>query len=245
MTPDRDDSALAARYVLDPLDPEIRVEAEHRIASDPAFARLVESWRERLVEFDDTAEAVAPGAALWSRIEQDLAELAPAPRVPAPDAPRFTWSGLWSSLPALRAAAIGGVVSALVFAALGLASLRHAQDVAARKPVYVAILIDDSTKQTGAVVNAFSDGRVEMIPISQIDVPKGRVLQIWTLWDRAVGPRSVGVIDRARTTWLNLENLPATGADQLFEITLEPEGGSPIGRPTGPILYKGTTSRAL
>jgi anti-sigma-K factor RskA len=243
MTPDRDDSALAARYVLDPLDPEIRVEVERRIASDPAFARMVETWRERLAEFDDTAEEVAPAGALWSRIEQDVT--ASAPRTAASDASRFGWRGLWNSLPALRVAAIGGLAAAVVFAAVGLASFRHAQDVAARKPVYVAILIDDATKQAGAVVNAFADGRVEMIPISEIEVPKGRVLQIWTLWDRAVGPRSVGVIDRARTTWLNLENLPATGADQLFEITLEPEGGSPIGRPTGPILYKGTTSRAL
>ena len=28
---------------------------------------------------------------------------------------------------------------------------------------------------------------------------------------------------------------------QLFEITLEPENGSPTGRPTGPILYVGRT----
>jgi anti-sigma-K factor RskA len=44
---------------------------------------------------------------------------------------------------------------------------------------------------------------------------------------------------------LDLEALPDTVADQLFEITLEPEGGSPIGRPTGPILFKGNAARAL
>jgi anti-sigma-K factor RskA len=31
------------------------------------------------------------------------------------------------------------------------------------------------------------------------------------------------------------------GARQLFEITLEPENGSTMGRPTGPILYVGLT----
>ena len=30
-------------------------------------------------------------------------------------------------------------------------------------------------------------------------------------------------------------------ADQLFELTLEPEGGSPIGRLTGPVLFIGRT----
>ena len=41
------------------------------------------------------------------------------------------------------------------------------------------------------------------------------------------------------------EDLPRTRPDQLFEITLEPRGGSPIGRPTGPILMKGNAQRAL
>ena len=71
-----------------------------------------------------------------------------------------------------------------------------------------------------------------MIPLTDINVPPGRALEIWTLWDRNVGPRSVGLIDRARTVQLNLDKLPPTGPDQLFEITLAPAGGSPIARLT-------------
>jgi len=44
---------------------------------------------------------------------------------------------------------------------------------------------------------------------------------------------------------LDLEALPDTVADQLFEITLEPATGSPTGRPTGPVLFKGNTALAL
>ncbi len=44
---------------------------------------------------------------------------------------------------------------------------------------------------------------------------------------------------------LNLSNLPSTGPNQLFEITLEPKTGSPTGRPTGPILMKGLTTPTL
>jgi anti-sigma-K factor RskA len=36
-----------------------------------------------------------------------------------------------------------------------------------------------------------------------------------------------------------LDRLPALQDNQLFEITLEPAAGSPIGRPTGPVLYIG------
>ena len=63
-------------------------------------------------------------------------------------------------------------------------------------------------RHAGAVVNAFADGRVELIPLTDINVPEGRALEIWTLWDRAVGPRSVGLIDRARSVTLNLRDLP-------------------------------------
>jgi anti-sigma-K factor RskA len=85
----------------------------------------------------------------------------------------------------------------------------------------------------------------ELIPLEAINVPPDRALEIWTLWDRAVGPRSIGLINEARTLRLNLENLPKPAPNQLFEITLEPKTGSPTGRPTGPILMKGTTSTAL
>ena len=44
---------------------------------------------------------------------------------------------------------------------------------------------------------------------------------------------------------LDLKDLTAPRVDQLFEITLEPASGSPTGRPTGPVLFKGTTSQAL
>jgi hypothetical protein len=40
-------------------------------------------------------------------------------------------------------------------------------------------------------------------------------------------------------------DLAAPGADQLFEIRLEPASGSPTGRPTGPVPFKGTTAQAL
>ena len=100
-----------------------------------------------------------------------------------------------------------------------------ALDRAKRQPVMVAVLLTEASV-AAAVVHTFADGRVEMLPLQTIDVPEGKALEIWTLWDRAVGPRSVGLIDRARTTPLRLDQLPL-GRDQLFEITIEPATGSP------------------
>jgi anti-sigma-K factor RskA len=235
------DNIIAAEFVSGLLGPAERNEAERRIESDAAFAALVEQWRERLSDLDQTAPAMAPDAALWQRIERGIGSSAQ----PAAIAKPGMLSRLWDSIDGLRMATAASLASALVFAIVAGAALTYATREAFRKPVYVAILVNDDSRQPGAVVNAFADGRVEMIPLTDINVPPGRALEIWTLWDRNVGPRSVGLIDRAQTVRLNLDKLPPTGPDQLFEITLEPAGGSPTGRPTGPILFKGTTSRPL
>jgi len=74
---------------------------------------------------------------------------------------------------------------------------------------------------------------------ADFQVPADRVLQFWTKAPDAAGPSSLGLVSAGRVTSLPLQRLPALKPDQLFEITLEPPGGSTIGRPTGPVLYIG------
>ena len=61
----------------------------------------------------------------------------------------------------------------------------------------VAVLLDGD--RAGAVVHAFADGRVVLVPLTSINVPAGRALEVWTLPSRERGPVSVGLMDRART----------------------------------------------
>ena len=75
-------------------------------------------------------------------------------------------------------------------------------------------------------------------------MPAGRTLQVWTLWDQTRGPVSVGLIDRARRARFAVPTYPAR-KEQIYEITLEPAGGSPTGRPTGPVLLKGFATTPL
>ena len=221
----------AAEYVLGLLEGEAKADAERRLASDAGFAREVERWRARFVEFDDVTAPHAPGEALWNRIEANTA--APPPAAPS------RWTKLWNDLPVMRTAAIGSTFAALLLAVGMGAAIRQAR----LQPVMVAVLVDGD--RTGAVVHAFADGRTVLLPLTSINVPSGRALQVWTLPSRERGPVSVGLMDRARTLELQLKDLPRPGPDQLFEITLEPSGGSPTGRPTGPILFKGNTAQTL
>ena len=64
-------------------------------------------------------------------------------------------------------------------------------------------------------------------------------MQVWTLYDKAVGPVSLGTLTESKVVRLGSSDLPRPSANQLYEITLEPAPGSPPGKPTGPILIKG------
>jgi anti-sigma-K factor RskA len=64
-------------------------------------------------------------------------------------------------------------------------------------------------------------------------------MQVWTLQSLDMGPMSLGLLDGAHSATLRSPALPKPQDTQLYEITLEQAGGSPTGRPTGPILAKG------
>jgi anti-sigma-K factor RskA len=233
MTPDRNDRSLAGEYALGLLEGEARAEAERRLSSDEAFAREVRGWQMRLSEFDDVTAPGTAGEDLWRRIEAGIA--GPAARAAGPS----LWARLWNNLSVLRASAVSASFAALVLAV----GLGFAIQAARQQPAMVAVLLDGN--RPGAVVHAFADGRVVLLPLTAIDVPPGRALEVWTLPSRERGPVSVGLMHRAQTLQLQLKDLPKPGPDQLFEITLEPATGSPTGRPTGPVLFKGNTALAL
>jgi anti-sigma-K factor RskA len=51
----------------------------------------------------------------------------------------------------------------------------------------------------------------------------------------------LGLVKAGQTYVVPVSRLPGLGSKQLFELTLEPAGGSTIGRPTGPVLFVGRT----
>jgi anti-sigma-K factor RskA len=102
----------------------------------------------------------------------------------------------------------------------------------------IAVLLD-SEANPGVIVEALDGDRVRIVPLVDIPVPEGRALEVWTKPDPDGGPVSLGLMRAANEASLGGFDLPSPDADQLYEITLEPASGSPVGRPTGPVLYKG------
>ena len=258
--------ALAAECALGVLSPPEMERAEARIAAEPDFAAEVERWRQQLSAFDRTAPVQPLPPDLWSRIDAQLdqpraaapimltepsletsraAQLREEGRLPitsseaAADSRRRLFEMVWNSLNFWRIGGLGAAAAAIIIATgLGV-QLRQARSV----PVLVAVL-QTPDNQTAAIVNAFADGRTELVPLTSFTVPAGKVLEVWTLWDRQIGPRSVGLLQTMAAARLMLDDLPR-GAGQLFEITLEPAGGSPTGKPTGPVLAIGRAAQRI
>ncbi len=235
-----DRSVAAGEYVLGTLGDAERSDFEAALAHDPASQAEVYAWQDRLLPLiDRIAPDVAPPAE-WARIEVRLAPRGAANLPAAPDAPARAAANdsVWRLRRWQLTSALG------IAAALVLATLLVVRGPAPAAERYLAVLQAPADNSTGWVVEVTAGQRVRLVPVADsAPVPPGRALQFWTKAEGAAGPTSLGLVAPGRVTELPASMLPALGVRQLFELTLEPEAGSPVGRPTGPILFVGRTVR--
>lgn len=221
----------AGEYVLGTLDADEHAAFEAALERDPRLRARVGAWQDRLLPLTRQAPPVQPPPSLWRRIEASLGTAA-APRRGSAAAPWWSRLRLWQGLSA------AGLALSLSMGAL-LLRQTVPDPVGAR---YVAVLQSPDQRSTGWVVEVQAGGTLRLVPVGDVGaVPAGRAWQFWTKPEGAAGPTSLGLVRAGERVELPVDRLPAVGARQLFEITLEPEAGSPIGRPTGPILYVGRT----
>jgi anti-sigma-K factor RskA len=104
-----------------------------------------------------------------------------------------------------------------------------------------AVLLTDRD-QPAWLVEADRAG-IRLASLNTRPAPPDRVLELWALPQGATAPTSLGLIPAdGRITVRPATITPTPG--MLIEITLEPPGGSPIGRPTGPIQFIGRLAPA-
>ena len=225
MTFDRKDIAgIADEYVLGLLEPAEAAEIEAEMERDAELKAAIAASRERFLPLDAGVEPAVVDETLWQRIEAALPaqQTAPSSRS-ANDNRRNGW----------RLTALSALAATLLLAiGLGWSLMRVTE------PMVIAVLINE-TGEAQAVVEDFGNESATVRLLRDFDVPADRTIQVWTLPSREMGPVSLGLIDRVRSVRLHGPTLPAPRSDQLYEITLEQQGGSPTGRPTGPILAKG------
>ncbi|WP_458096157.1 anti-sigma factor [Roseomonas sp. WA12] len=209
--------ALAAEHVLGTLEAREAGEVTRALPTNSSLRDAVEAWEARLAPLSELAPPVTPPPDLWSRIEASLARRSTAAVVPL-RAARF-----WKPL-ALGSSAIAAGLAAFLF-------FRPAE------PARMMTVLLTSRDQPAWVVEA-EGGGLRLASLNPRPVEPGRVQQLWALPPGATAPISLGLIPEGGQASV-APGLVRPEPGMLIEISLEPPGGSPTGRPTGPILFIG------
>jgi anti-sigma-K factor RskA len=210
--------ALAGEYVLGVLPEEERVVVERRLAGDRALAARVAAWERRLLPLARWLPPVAPPPQVWWAINRSLS---------LPRAARSSWRGglaFWRAWAAVAS-----------LAAVGLAAFLYTglPDPESR---LVAVLLD-AQADPAPIIRRSRDRQLQVRSLA--GPPAGRTWELWVIPLRS-GPVSLGLIGSDGTIRSLTENeaalLEPHGA---LAVSVEPEGGSPTGAPTGPLVLQG------
>jgi anti-sigma-K factor RskA len=226
---------LAGEYVLGTLPLAQRQDVERRLASEPLLRAEVAAWEQRLLPLTALAAPVEPSPAVWPKISHSLAGKLADKLAPQAVTTAGGWQRWWDDLRLWRALSGGAVFATLVLAVL--LTRQPAPD--ALQPAYMVVLVAPQERTAGYVVQASLNRQLTLTPLQGTAVPGNKSLQFWTKGTTWKAPVSLGLVQPNQSLKLALDKLPQVESDQLFEITLEPQAGSPTGRPTGPILYIG------
>ncbi|MGY6707131.1 MAG: anti-sigma factor [Rhizobiaceae bacterium] len=234
MTADEQRIWQAGEYVLGLMDAEALARFEEEMAADPALAREVARLADRFEALQENLPPETASELLWQSISERIDREDAASPAPSPPSPAAAGHGRGTRFSGWRNA----LLAACLLAAFGLGYVGGQFTRLAPDPVVVVVLLDEDDIP-GAIMEAYGDDRVRVVPLREFEVPEGKILEAWTLFDEDVGPVSLGTFATPRELVLAGPDLPRPQPDQLYEITLEDAPGSPVGRPLGPILVKG------
>lgn len=227
--PDQDREGLAAEYVLRTLTPEERAEAERLIAEDPAFAVSVAQWEERLSPLAAATKPAQPPPELLERVVERL------------DAPPLTGRGEVVVLKRrIRIWQAASAAAAALAAALAIAILLddRAPELSTR---YVAALQAGGESPAFVAVIDVAQGTIAVRQVGAASPEPGKTYELWAVGGGRQQPQSLGVINASARIPAELLARPDSSAlgETVLAVSLEPEGGSPSGQPTGPVLFTG------
>ncbi len=235
--------ALADQYVLGILDEATSELVATAVEVAPDWRHAVVASQERFLPLALTAEPLDLGPEFWAGIEARLNGEQPTRVRKITTAPISAPSSVPTSANDNAQTAIWRrrAIAASVACLLAVGGLFWSVS-RTPEPTVIAILLNDSNEPQ-VMIEDFGGETARVTLLTDYDVPADRSIQVWTLPNREMGPTSLGLLTPGETVTLDFAKLPMPLEQQLYEITLEQQGGSPTGRPTGPILAKGFAKR--
>lgn len=228
---DGDERLLAAEFVLGLVQGDARAALARRAEADPAFARHVAFWEQKLGAIAEDVAPVDVPPHVWERISQELGRVVG----PASVVVSAQKAGLWNCLPFWR----GFSLATTSLAAAGLAAVLLTPKPVPMPPMVAMLSMDDGRSGFMASVDR-GTGRVVLMPALETAAPDQHVHELWLIPADGT-PRSLGTFDANRPAALSMPDAmnQHMATDSVLAISVEPMGGSPTGLPTGPVVAKG------
>ncbi len=231
---------LAAEYVLGTLQGPARRRFENLLPAHPQLRQATRDWERRMDTLSASIPAVAPSPKVWQGLQRRLFDATGDALNPVSNAIGQAAQGVvrwWQRVVLWQGAAGFATVAAVSLGVL------LAQPTPVQPPIVVVMAAQPDAAGNGIVPASFvasvsGDGRSLVLKALNEGqrVAVHKALELWAVPAQGA-PRSLGLVstDKA-TTVLRTQLLQNTAA---FAVSVEPEGGSPSGAPSGPIVSVG------
>jgi len=206
---------LAARYVSGVLRGAARSRFEKLADVHPMLMREIIACETLLAPLDAATVPVKPHRRTWRQIEKRLG-LRPRRR----SHPVFWF--------------LSGTLAAFLMSA-AVVNFSPQLMPQPELPAPVAVLNDGNGVATMVVSRDVARRTLAVTLLQPVDLPAGKVLELWAL-RRDGTTRSLGLLE-GRTPRVSIIR-PLSDAAKLA-VSIEPVGGSPEDKPTGPVVYTG------
>ena len=235
MNEHEDMDAIAGEYVLGTLDAQERADVAARRHREPDLDVAIIAWEAQLGPLIGAVASAEPSAGLFAKIEQLLEA---GPRV-ASTAKVIEMSQV--SRDALRRQIARWKASALAASALAASLIVgivvRELNRAVPAPNYVAVFQKDDVSPA-FVLSVDVAQKVLSIRRVGAEMHPGHTYELWIAHEGSA-PRSLGLVDEQDgAVGAKVRNINPVGLQNAsFGVSLEPNGGSPSGKPTGPVLH--------
>ena len=228
---DREDiDGLAAEYVLGTLDASERTAVAARRQREDDLDAAIAAWERRLSPLAEAVPPLEPPAGLFTSIEARLANANGQSTGPGQIVELQQRVRRWRNLAAAASAA-----AACLLVVIGVREMVRPQVPSS----YVAVFQKDDVSPAFLLSVDLATRTLSIRTVAAERQP-GKSYQLWIATEQSGGvPQSLGLIeDRSDITRTVLNAYdPAVVQKATFGVSLEPAGGSPTGRPTGPALH--------
>ncbi|EAU41549.1 hypothetical protein FP2506_13989 [Fulvimarina pelagi HTCC2506] len=237
----------AAEYAVGVLSGAERRAAERRMREDGTFAANVVWWENRLAPLLSQVRSIDAPAVVWDRISADIDRIARVNgtylnRLQEGKPKRRGFAGVSPIWRTLAGASSLLAVAALVALAILIPPQGFGPGTPDGSPMLAARLASETGETVFTVVVDLKNQTATLIPVDGIS-DQDRVPELWLIEEQTTGPRSLGLIQAGQPITLPLQEVAESASGSTLAISLEPQGGSPTGAPTGPVVATGALDR--